>query len=84
MEETNTIEALEQQRQEITERAANSIDPYLATLSAALHDEEVFDFFRQAENLLTLNRTILYLVPLAAWVAGTWLNDARRAADAVD
>ncbi|MGK7294699.1 MAG: hypothetical protein ACNS61_02590 [Candidatus Wenzhouxiangella sp. M2_3B_020] len=41
-------------------------------------------YFRQAENLLTLNRTILYLVPLVAYVAGTWLNDARRAADADD
>jgi hypothetical protein len=36
-------------------------------------------YFRQADNLLTLNRTLLYLVPLAAYLVGAWLAMARRA-----
>lgn len=59
MKENNTIKALEQQRQEITERASKSIDPYLATLSAALHDEEVFDFLAEQLETHTLDEVIL-------------------------
>lgn len=35
-------------------------------------------YFRQAENLVTLNRTLLYLVPLAVYLIGTWLATALR------
>jgi hypothetical protein len=34
-------------------------------------------YFRQAENLVTLNRALLYLVPLSAYLVGCWLDDAR-------
>lgn len=36
-------------------------------------------YFRQAENLVTLNRTLLYLVPLAVYVSGVWLAQLQEA-----
>jgi hypothetical protein len=39
-------------------------------------------YFQQAESLVTLNRALLYLVPLAAYLTGSWLAAAGRAADA--
>jgi hypothetical protein len=40
-------------------------------------------YFRQADNLLTINRTLLYLVPLSAYLIGGWLAlDRRRDAPA--
>lgn len=59
MKENSIIESLKQQRQEITERSAKSIDPYLATLSAALHDEEVFSFLAEQLETHTLDEVIL-------------------------
>jgi hypothetical protein len=41
-------------------------------------------YFRQAENLVTLNRTLLYPVPLAAYLIGAWLTDFGRRRDADD
>ena len=62
-------------------RGRRALDrPALALLvAAALLLVFVFGFthyFRQAENLVTLNRTLLYLVPLAAYVIGVWLTEA--------
>ena len=59
MSKNNTIEALKRQRKEITERSSKSIDPYLATLTAALHDEEVFDFLIEKMETHTIDEVIL-------------------------
>ena len=39
-------------------------------------------YYRQAENLVTLNRALLYLVPLSAYVIGGWLASIVRPGDA--